>query len=456
MTTDFTYGNKAITTSGPTKPATVDSPNDLRTRVKTFADIRVIPMPYVGMIVTVLADETNNGKMTDYKVLSLKANNLGIPNTVINEVERYVDYLGVSAGGGTSGNNTINYITSPDGSKFKIVVSNEGVLSTEKISSNPELPDNPDNPELPTTAAQIVDFYGGNLWEACNFVFKEGYTYELTPVSDCSFNNLTEVTTIDATSGDANREIKGHYKIKASLDGNETNPPVNFVRSTASILYPLVTKISGLKDIVFIGDSLTDASFSVRYGNYVKYLFDKHNKKYNFVTQLATFGHTSDQQVSVINKYLTMFNGSNNGYFDITPGNGNAKIVSVFTGTNEINQDIDISTFETNYTNIINKVKENFTNARIICITPYLCCKKSTNINYINKIKEIAASNECILCDLSTFTELDSVANGQNAYYLEQECIHLTPEGWNLVNPTIEAAFNSAGILSNLLESQEE
>ena len=103
MTTDFTYGNKAITTSGPTKPATVDSPNDLRTRVKTFADIRVIPMPYVGMTVTVLADETNNGKMTDYKVLSLKANNLGIPNTVINEIERYVDYLGVSSNGSASG-----------------------------------------------------------------------------------------------------------------------------------------------------------------------------------------------------------------------------------------------------------------------------------------------------------------------------------------------------------------
>lgn len=100
MTTDFTYGNKAITTSGPTKPATVDSPNDLRTRAKTFADIRAIPMPYVGMIVTVLADETNNGKMTDYKVLSLKANNLGIPNTVINEVERYVDYLGASSNSG--------------------------------------------------------------------------------------------------------------------------------------------------------------------------------------------------------------------------------------------------------------------------------------------------------------------------------------------------------------------
>lgn len=112
MTTDFTYGNKAITISGPTKPATVDSPNDLRTRVKTFADIRVIPMPYVGMTVTVLADETNNGKMTDYKVLSLKANNLGIPNTVINEIERYVDYLGAGSVSQDDINTAVNnYLT---------------------------------------------------------------------------------------------------------------------------------------------------------------------------------------------------------------------------------------------------------------------------------------------------------------------------------------------------------
>lgn len=98
MTTDFTYGNKTITTSGPTKPATKNSPGDVRTRVQTYADIANIPLPYVGMIITVLRDETNSNKMTDYKVLSLKANSLGVANSIVDQVQRYVDYLGVSSG----------------------------------------------------------------------------------------------------------------------------------------------------------------------------------------------------------------------------------------------------------------------------------------------------------------------------------------------------------------------
>ena len=102
MTTDFTYGNKTITTSGPTKPATKNSPGDVRTRVQTYADISNIPLPYVGMIITVLQDETNSNKMTDYKVLSLKANSLGVANSVIDQFQRYVDYLGVSSGGSAS------------------------------------------------------------------------------------------------------------------------------------------------------------------------------------------------------------------------------------------------------------------------------------------------------------------------------------------------------------------
>ena len=39
--------------------------------------------------------------MTDYIVKSLKANSMGVANSAINEVVRYVDYLGVSAGGGS-------------------------------------------------------------------------------------------------------------------------------------------------------------------------------------------------------------------------------------------------------------------------------------------------------------------------------------------------------------------
>ena len=102
MTTDFNYGNKTVNANGPVKPSGKDMPGDPRTRVNTFADIANIPVPYVGMPITVLQDETNSNKMTDYKVLSLKANSLGIANSVVDQVQRYVDYLGASSGGSVS------------------------------------------------------------------------------------------------------------------------------------------------------------------------------------------------------------------------------------------------------------------------------------------------------------------------------------------------------------------
>ena len=101
MATDFGYNNKTIVAGGPIKPNGKDMPIDSRTRVETYADISSIPNPYVGMKITVKADETNNNEMTDYIVKSLKANSLGVENSVIAEVVRYVDYLGVSASGGS-------------------------------------------------------------------------------------------------------------------------------------------------------------------------------------------------------------------------------------------------------------------------------------------------------------------------------------------------------------------
>ena len=103
MATDFTYGGKQIVIGGPIKPNGKDMPSDARTRVDCYADIATIPNPYVGLKITVKVDETNNNKMTDYIVKSLKANSIGLANTLIDEVVRYVDYLGASSsGGGTS------------------------------------------------------------------------------------------------------------------------------------------------------------------------------------------------------------------------------------------------------------------------------------------------------------------------------------------------------------------
>ena len=102
MTTDFNYNDKTVNASGPIKPSGKDMPGDPRTRVNTFADIASIPVPYVGLKITVKADETNNNKMTDYIVKSLKASSTGAANSLVDEVVRYVDYLGVSSGGSTS------------------------------------------------------------------------------------------------------------------------------------------------------------------------------------------------------------------------------------------------------------------------------------------------------------------------------------------------------------------
>ena len=96
MATDFNYNSKTINASGPLKPTGKDMPVDARTRVETYADIQSIPNPYVGMVITVLQDENNGNVMKDYKVKSLKANTLGIANSVVDEVVPYADYLGAN------------------------------------------------------------------------------------------------------------------------------------------------------------------------------------------------------------------------------------------------------------------------------------------------------------------------------------------------------------------------
>ena len=102
MATDFSYNEKTINSSGPIKPSGINQPLDPRTEVKLYADIKLIPNPYVGMIITVLEDETNSNKMTDYKVLSLKSDDLGVANSVVDRVQRYVEYLGASTSAGGS------------------------------------------------------------------------------------------------------------------------------------------------------------------------------------------------------------------------------------------------------------------------------------------------------------------------------------------------------------------
>ena len=112
MATDFSYGGEQIVSSGPFKPSGKDMPVDARARVESYADIASIPNPHVGLKITVKVDETNNNKMTDYIVKSLKANASGIANSVVDQVQRYVDYLGAGSVSQEDINTAVNnYLT---------------------------------------------------------------------------------------------------------------------------------------------------------------------------------------------------------------------------------------------------------------------------------------------------------------------------------------------------------
>ena len=65
MATDFTYGNKTITTTGGVRPNTKNTPLDVRTRVNIKDDIKTIPNPFIGMHVLVLQDESRNNEMAE-------------------------------------------------------------------------------------------------------------------------------------------------------------------------------------------------------------------------------------------------------------------------------------------------------------------------------------------------------------------------------------------------------
>ena len=156
MTTDFSYGNKAIDSSGPIKPSGKNQPLDPRTEVKIYADIETIPNPYVGMIITVLEDETNQNKMTDYKVLSLKANSLGIANSVIDQVQRYVEYLGVSTGGSSSSGTGGTGLTSEQEERLNKIPEMEASINNINESLNTKA----NTSDIPTNTSELYNDSG--------------------------------------------------------------------------------------------------------------------------------------------------------------------------------------------------------------------------------------------------------------------------------------------------------
>ena len=200
MTTDFSYGNKAIDSSGPIKPSGKNQPLDPRTEVKIYADIETIPNPYVGMIITVLEDETNQNKMTDYKVLSLKANALGIANSVVDRVQRYVEYLGVSTGGSSSSGTGGTGLTSEQEEQLNKIPEMEASINNINESLNTKA----NTSDIPTNTSELYNDSGFLTSIPSEYVTEQEMNEAIANISSGGSVDLSGYATKDELNTKAN------------------------------------------------------------------------------------------------------------------------------------------------------------------------------------------------------------------------------------------------------------
>ena len=129
-----------ITSSGGFRPSTKDTPLDVRTRVRNYSEIQHIQNAYLGMEITVLEDETNNGKKTKYEVVNLIPNATGVPNALIDvntlkrKIDIYEDNGNLIVGDSNNGDNSKKLQTKYDDSLFTYNKEIPGAINELKLA----------------------------------------------------------------------------------------------------------------------------------------------------------------------------------------------------------------------------------------------------------------------------------------------------------------------------------
>lgn len=124
-----------VTSSGGFKPSTMDTPLDARTRVNTYAKIKDIQNPYIGMEIIVLSDETNYNEKTKYEVVSLLPNEQGIENSIIDlstlrkKIELYSEDEDIVFNGSSDTTNLIQYQPMGVSTPLTTITSEETTIS---------------------------------------------------------------------------------------------------------------------------------------------------------------------------------------------------------------------------------------------------------------------------------------------------------------------------------------
>ena len=278
MTTDFSYGDKTINSLGPIKPSGTDQPGDPRTRVDFYSDIKLIPNPYVGMIVTVKMDETNQNKMTDYKVLSLKANALGIANSVIDRVQRYVDYLGVSTGGSSSSGTGL---TSEQEERLNKIPEIETSINDINESLNTKA----NTSDIPTKTSKLTNDSGFLTSIPSEYVTETEMNEAIANVST-GYATKDELNT-KANTSDIPTKVSELYNDSYFVTTSQLNTAISGIQNTNAATIPI------LPNVVLFGDSITDTKVN---GEWVKQIINyaKFNSLTNYGRGYCTFTFKND------------------------------------------------------------------------------------------------------------------------------------------------------------------
>lgn len=415
MTTDFSYGDKAIESSGPIKPSGKNQPLDPRTEVKIYADIETIPNPYVGMIITVLEDETNQNKMTDYKVLSLKANALGIENSVIDRVQRYVDYLGAStsAGGSVSQeeiNTAVNNYLTEHPVTGEVTPEQAQQLQTAYEHSQSDHV-TMDEVNVAIANAQL----GGEEVDTTSFATDLSLTGTSLQLKNSSGSLIGTSVTLPSSGTSsyelpkASSSVLGGIKVGTNLSIDSNGVLSVILPSNSGTGYDIYN-LSG-KKIIAYGDSITSN------GQYLRYA----ERKIGVAIKNAGISSTTmtpSSNPGSNGDLLTSFNGT-------CPDLSKYDIVTIAHGTNDLSSSVpigeiglitdkilDTNTFYGAYRKVIETIIKNYPHIRIVLCTPihkYTTHEANEAVansvghtlkDYVDAIHNLANMYSLIVCDM--------------------------------------------------------
>ena len=510
MTTDFTYGGKQIVISGPIKPNGKDMPSDARTRVESYADIATIPNPYVGLKITVKVDETNNNKMTDYIVKSLKANSMGVANSLIDEVEKYVDYLGInSSGGGTSAGltteqtqqlqtayehsqsahvqasdiptktsdlqNDSGFITSiPEEYITETELNAKGYLTSHQDISG--LQPKTDN-GLATTNKTVVGAINEIKTEIDNIEVSDsggGLTTEQTQQLQTAYEHSQSR---HVQSSDIPTKVSELYNDSYFVTTSQLNTAISGIQNTNAATIPI------LPNVVLFGDSITDTKVN---GEWVKQIINyaKFNRLTNYGRGYCTFTfkdntekNTTDTSNSNVGNNV-IWNQYNRMVVDVNAGTiPSPDCIIILAGTNDAIQIKTIGEVDSVFNNsaqstdvktltnlcasvryVCELIMTNYPNAQIILATPLQMKdynKTSQAILVRNAIISCANKMGIKTIDQTYESGIYAYAENVRPKFLS-DGVHLTAEGGKKVAQFLAREFYNKININYYKEETEE